>query len=154
MAKGALSNPADTAHLLKRLRTLREDSPRQWGRMSAHQAVCHLSDSFLGVMGRRAIGDRSNPLSRSVMKTIALYAPAKWPKGIPTMPEVDQEIGGTKPTEFEHDRQQLVRLIEEFAQPAQPFCDYRHPVFGAMRPDQWFRWAWLHVDHHLRQFGA
>ena len=137
-----------------RLATLRADSPRQWGRMNAHQALCHLSDSFLGVTGRKQAADRSNPFSRSVMKAVALYVPAKWPKGVPTMPEVDQEIGGTRPVDFEQDRKKLVALIEEFARPEQRWETYRHPAFGCMRADQWQRWGWLHVDHHLRQFGA
>ncbi len=154
MPKNTLAVPADKARLLERLATLRANSPRQWGRMTAHQAVCHLSDSFLGVTGRKSVVDRSNVITRSLLKAVALNGPGKWPHGIRTMPEMDQEIGGTKPTEFERDRTDLLRLIEGFAQPDQDFCSYRHPAFGAMRPDQWFRWAWLHVDHHLRQFGV
>jgi len=29
-----------------------------------------------------------------------------------------------------------------------------HPLFGPMSETQWLRWGYLHVDHHLRQFGA
>jgi hypothetical protein len=29
-----------------------------------------------------------------------------------------------------------------------------HPLFGAMSAAAWLRWAYLHLDHHLRQFGA
>ena len=30
----------------------------------------------------------------------------------------------------------------------------RHPIFGRMSQRAWLRWAYLHMDHHLRQFGA
>ena len=30
----------------------------------------------------------------------------------------------------------------------------RHPVLGPMTRANWMRWAWLHTDHHLRQFGV
>ncbi len=30
----------------------------------------------------------------------------------------------------------------------------RHPVFGLMTRAQWGRWAYRHMDHHLRQFGV
>jgi Protein of unknown function (DUF1569) len=28
-----------------------------------------------------------------------------------------------------------------------------HPLFGRMSASSWMRWAYLHADHHLRQFG-
>ena len=30
----------------------------------------------------------------------------------------------------------------------------RTPIFGRMSGSDWLRWAHLHTDHHLRQFGA
>jgi len=29
-----------------------------------------------------------------------------------------------------------------------------HPIFGGMSERAWLRWAYLHTDHHLRQFGT
>jgi hypothetical protein len=29
-----------------------------------------------------------------------------------------------------------------------------HPIFGRMSHREWLRWAYLHADHHLRQFGV
>ena len=76
-----LAQEQEKADILRRLRTIRADSPRHWGRMSAHQAVCHLSDSFLAVTGQRPASSASGPLQRTVIKWIALYAPLKWPHG-------------------------------------------------------------------------
>lgn len=28
-----------------------------------------------------------------------------------------------------------------------------HPIFGRLSRAAWLRWAYLHMDHHLRQFG-
>jgi hypothetical protein len=99
----SLSQEQDKAEILRRLRTIRADSPRQWGRMSAHQMICHLSDSFLTVTGQRHASPASGPLQRTVIKWIALYAPLNWPTGVPTRPEVDQEAGGTRPSNFAAD---------------------------------------------------
>jgi hypothetical protein len=60
--------------------------------------------------------------------------------------------GGTPPVEWEGDKSELLRLIEWFALPETRKTD--HPIFGKMTEAQWMRWAYLHVDHHLRQFGA
>lgn len=148
-----LAQTQDKAEILRRLRTIRAESPRQWGRMSAHQAICHLSDSFLAVTGQRHASPASGPLQRTVIKWIALYAPLKWPKGVPTRPEVDQEVGGTKPSTFATDVTQLEMLIELVTTRKDCFGP-THPIFGPMSGTDWMRWAYLHMDHHLRQFGC
>ena len=46
----------DAAHVtevIDRLGRLEPTSPRRWGTMTAHEMVCHLSDSFLAVLGDR-----------------------------------------------------------------------------------------------------
>jgi len=53
---------------------------------------------------------------------IALHSMFPWPHGVKTMPEVDQEIGGTKPVEFERDKRALEALIEQFAHAQVPIC--------------------------------
>ena len=151
--KKTLDDPVQRAALIARLLRLAPDSPRQWGRMTSHQAVCHLSDSFRSMMSPTSITSVATPLSRTVIKWIALQAPMTWPHGVKTRPEVDQEIGGTKPVEFAHDRRMLEALIDQFA--ARSGEDFQpHPMFGRLTTGEWHRWGWLHTDHHLRQFGV
>lgn len=147
------ANPSDTAELLLRLQLVTPRSVRLWGRMTSHQMVCHLCDSFRAVVGEKAVAPASG-IGNRMLKYVALYAPTPWPHGIKTRPEVDQEIGGTRPVEFARDKRDLEQLIERFSRPGQDFASYAHPTFGRMSPTQWHRWAYLHVDHHLRQFGA
>ncbi len=148
------SNQEDKAEIFARLRRLRPDSQRQWGKMTAHQAICHLTDSFKCKFGERESTSASNLMTKTLMKWIALKAPLPWPHGVRTMPENDQEIGGTPPVEFEHDRQQLELLIERFCQPSKDLRLQPHPYFGQMTEAEWLRWGYLHCDHHLRQFGV
>lgn len=151
--KRSLTNPNERAELVARLQRLAPESRRQWGRMTPHQAICHLSDSFRGLMGTTPVTSFSTILSRTLIKWVALRLPLKWPPGVQTPPEVDQEIGGTKPVEFERDRRELEALMERFAQ-----CRSRdlqpHPLFGRLSDTEWQRWGYLHMDHHLRQFGV
>ena len=147
-------NLADKKEILGRLIALRPDSRRQWGRMTPHQMICHLSDSFKSRSGEKKISSVSNIFTRTAVKWIALYAPMPWPKGVKTRPEVDQEVNGTPPGDFEGDRRELVALIERFATPAKDAEFHPHPIFGDMSEAEWMRWGYLHCDHHLRQFGA
>jgi hypothetical protein len=121
--------------------------------MTAHQMVCHLGDAFLMMIGERRASSASSVLERTLIKWIALYAPVKWPAGILTRPELDQTAGGTKPEEFFADVARVELLMERAAGAAN--CSTRpHPIFGRMSDAAWMRWAYLHTDHHLRQFGA
>lgn len=149
-----LLNPQDTAEILARVQAVRPDSARQWGRMTPHQMMCHLTDSFVGMMGGKAVSNKSNFFSRSVMKWLALQLPMPWPHGVKTRPEMDQEIGGTPPQEFAPDRQKLRQAIEQFAAPQRAFAFHPHPIFGAMKETEWMIWGYKHADHHLRQFGV
>jgi len=154
MKKKLLCNCDEKATLIARLERVRPDSARKWGRMTSHQMVCHLSDSFRSVTGERESSEVSTAISRTVVKYIALRVPIPWPKGIKTLPESDQEIGGTKPVEFERDVRDLEELVERFTCDGRDCQGWRHPIFGRMSDDDWQRWGYLHMDHHLRQFGV
>ena len=150
-----LDNKLDKAMLLDRLRQVGPHSQRRWGKMTPHQMICHLNDSFKTVIGEREVaGDKSNLLTRSVVRWLALYAPLKWPHGVPTMPENDQERGGTPPEDFQRDLDALAAMIERVTSVQQDFQWRRHPLFAEMSERDWMRWGYLHVDHHLRQFGV
>jgi hypothetical protein len=149
-----LARARDKAEILGRLRTVRPDSRRRWGRMTPHEMICHLNDSFLAVLGRRSVSMATGPLQRTLVKWLALYAPLPWPPGVATRPEIDQKIGGTPPGEFTADVAQLAALVELVATKPESFHGQQHPIFGPLSESTWLRWGYLHMDHHLRQFSA
>ena len=121
--------------------------------MTAHQMVCHLADACRMAMGERRVRPVSSPLPRTLVKWMALYVPVRWRPGIATVPEADQMVLGTRPTEFSRDLGEAIALLESIA--ARRGASWPvHPIFGRMSEAEWQRWAWLHTDHHLRQFGA
>jgi Protein of unknown function (DUF1569) len=148
-----LGNQIDRTALLDRLQQLQPDSQRRWGKMSAHQMVCHLHDSFEAAIGEKQVSSISNLLSRTLVRWIALRVPLRWPHGLPTRPEMDQLQGGTPPQEFTHDVLSLAAIIQRVSSPNRDFQWDRHPAFGEMSDRDWLRWGYLHTDHHLRQFG-
>jgi hypothetical protein len=142
----------DQHEILERLAALKPDGGRRWGKMSCHQMIVHLTDSFLCPMGERLVSPAKPPIPRSIMKWGALYFPMRWPQGVPTRPEMEQDVGGTAPVEFSEDRKKLVELIGRFTNDRFEWSE--HPIFGAMSDKDWMRWGYLHCDHHLRQFGV
>ena len=142
------------AEILRRLKAVRPDSARRWGQMSAHQMICHLSDACRMALSEKRVSPAKGGLNRSLVKWAALYLPLKWPAGIETRPEIDQRCDGTSPAEFSGDVAQLAVLLERVAARRRDADWPEHPIFGRMSHASWMRWAYLHADHHLRQFDA
>ncbi len=147
----SLAREADVAAIRARLGRVSPDSVRRWGRMSAHQMICHVADAFRMATGELPVTDLSSLFGRTVVKGIALYAPLPWPTGrLQTVPELDRVASGACSTDFAADvavlHAQLDRMIASRTWPM-------HPFFGRLSTAQWLRWGYLHTDHHLRQFG-
>ena len=149
-----LARERDKAEILARLKTVRPNAVRRWGRMSAHQMICHLSDAFRMGIGQKPVSRVGGVLHRTILKWTVLYVPVRWPRGIVTVSEIDQELGGTKPVDFAADVAQLESLLELITTQPRGFDWQSHPIFGPMSAGAWLRWGYLHTDHHLRQFGA
>ena len=150
----SLANRADVDALRRRLLIVRADSGRRWGRMSAHQMICHLRDAFLMGTPGVPVSDVSHVANRTIVKWIALYGPARWPRGIATRPEIDQvRGGGTTPAQFADDVAALVALLEVVVTDPRFFDGRGHPICGRLSRSAWLRGGYLHIDHHLRQFG-
>lgn len=149
----SLLHPDVLVATLARVDALRPDSPRQWGTMTPHEAVRHLSDAFRMVNGDRPLPSRSKLLYRTVVRFAALTLPMPFPRGVRTAPGLDPSSGGTPPKEFQRDVDDLKALTERFAATGGRGL-HPHVAFGPLRPGEWGRWAWRHMDHHLRQFGV
>lgn len=148
-----LARSRDKQEILGRLKHIRPDTPRRWGRMSAHQMICHLCDAYRMALGDKHVAPTGGRFHRTMVKWIALYAPVDWRTGILTNPEIDQECGGTKPASFLADVMELETLVERMTSGLANLDGQAHPIFGRLSHRAWLRWGYLHADHHLRQFG-
>ena len=129
------------------------DAQAKWvGTMSSHQMICHLSDSLRAALGEKYISPSTSLLQRAILKPLALWVPISWPHGVKTRPEMDQQQGGTIPLEFLSDLEELRILFGRFCTLEGEFAS--HAMFGQMSKTERMRYAYLHIDHHLRQFGV
>jgi hypothetical protein len=149
-----LSNPRDKEEILRRLQTIGPETPRRWGKMSAHQMVCHLSDGCRMYIGEKKVKPTAGAFRPALLRWIAIWSAMPWPRGFRTAPEINQEIGGTPPAQFAADKRELCALLERLARRPKDFEWQPHPHFGQMSERSWMRLAYLHANHHLRQFGA
>jgi hypothetical protein len=148
----SLSTPADRESITRRLSQLSPQDTARWGKMSVHQMICHLDDSYKFALGEKTVSLATGLLQRTLLKWLALEVPLTWAKGFSTRPEVEQGNGGSPPIEFRQDLDSLLSTLGRFCD-ALPTPHLLHPIFGPMSTKDWMRWGYLHADHHLRQFG-
>ena len=147
-----LFEPSVVQEVKSRLQTLRRDSPRQWGSMSAPQVVAHCARSM-----EMAVGDLNPPrvfigrIFGPVVKPLALGNDRPMKRNSPTAPAL--RITGEPDLDVERDR--LNALIDRFHAGGPSRCTtHPHAFFGRMNPEEWAELMYKHLDHHLLQFGA
>lgn len=139
--------------LLARLHRLRPDSERQWGNMSAHQVLPHLTDQIRICLGELPSKPRGNTLTRKLMGWIALNLPLPMPKNMKTIAELDPARKYmTQPTDFEQDLEALVSAYTRMLHLPETH-HFEHPVFGRLSKKEVIHLTNLHLDHHLKQFS-
>jgi hypothetical protein len=144
---------AETAIQIKeRIRRLEPGSMRQWGQMSAAQAMAHCATTMEWAVGdsfapRMFVGRILGPL----VKSKVLRDDATMRRNAPTSKSLvvadERDLG--------KERERLCALIDRFSLGGPQGCTkHAHTFFGPLTPDEWARLMYKHLDHHLRQFGV
>ncbi len=147
-----LFDPAAADEIRTRLATLGPRNERQWGKMTAAQAIAHCSAGL-----EMASGSRLPPpvfpgrIVGPIIKRLVFRDDAPMRRNSPTMKDlvIDEERDLTQ------ERQRLCVLIDRFAAAGPRGCTtHPHSFFGRLTPEEWAILMYKHLDHHLRQFGA
>ena len=134
----------------RRIRALRPDAQRRWGRMTAPQMVCHLADQLRIALGQIPTQPSAGPLRYTPMKQLVIDV-LPWPKGRIQGPP---EAFTSSPDEWERDVATLLALLDAFGACGGQPTWAPHPSFGRMSGPLWGRLTCRHFDHHLTQFGV
>jgi hypothetical protein len=147
-----LYEASSVLEIKQRIALLKPESPRQWGKMNAAQAIAHCAASM-----EWAVGDRVPPraffpgLLGRLIKPLVLGDDKPFRPNSPTSPDLvvsDQR-------ELDAERQRLSVLIDRFTAGGPIGCTTNpHSFFGRLTPEQWAILTYKHLDHHLRQFGV
>jgi len=154
-----MKNLLDTAcrqEILDRLGRLSPESSRLFGRMDVGQMLCHLADPMRVAFGEIQAVDASNLFTRTFLRWMVLSG-APTPKGkVETFPELDHaKGGGTQPTDFASDLEALRAMISRFVEHASAGKSFApSPVFGELSGRAYGRLMYVHMCHHLEQFGV
>jgi hypothetical protein len=139
---------------IHRIEKLSPSTPAKWGKMNVNQMLCHCADQLRLANGTKPSKFVGNFMLTTVFKWLALTV-LKAPKGkVETVKELKQGRGGTNPTNFDNDKKALIDLIGNFDESFKTNKTVIHPAFGKMNHWQYGRLAYVHLDHHLNQFGV
>ncbi len=149
-----IDDPTTLESLIGRLRALRPDAERRWGTLTAGEMLCHLADGHQWVLAQPASSEGASKIrSRPILKWVALYSPLPWSKRAQTHPSADPKREGTRPGDFEADRERAIESLRKIAEAPAAELSPVHELFGPMSARDWYRSVYRHVNHHLCQFG-
>jgi len=136
--------------LVARIGRAEPDCSRRWGTMTVHQMLVHIGDAAAAALGQRPFSATPRPGPRGLVRFIALYLLPRTPRGIKSGAEPAAKV--LDAAAFAQDRDRAIALLRQLGTPGQRLVA-AHPAFGRMAWGDWMRYAYLHTDHHLRQFG-
>ncbi len=135
--------------ILSRIDQITIGAEARFGKMNAHQMVCHVSDQI-----RMALGIKTDVIpggmdpKEVIEKSLAgEFVPT--PKGLGQV-----EGDGTPPGDFDQDKAELKSLLEVIFNKEDSFKFSPHPYLGPLPKFKWLRVTSFHCDHHLKQFGC
>jgi hypothetical protein len=146
-----LFQPSDVAEIITRIDKLQPNTQRLWGKMDATQMLAHCAVALEVAGGRKVlprlfIGRILGPIFKS-----KFYDDQPFKKNSPTDGAFIIEEG----RDFENEKANLKRLVQQFAKDGAEKCTtHPHVFFGKLTPEQWSIGMYKHLDHHLRQFGC
>jgi hypothetical protein len=147
MPMATLHDEVYRSQIIDRIRSLRRDSPRRWGRMSADQMLWHVNGGLLMALGQMNVPPQKTPMPLAIMRLVVLNLP--WPKGLPTMPM----FVASGSYDFESERARCFQLIEQMTAKSLSGDWPTHPLLGKLSGREASKLQAKHLDHHLKQFG-
>jgi hypothetical protein len=139
--------------IIKRVDSVQLHDRALWGTMNAEEMICHIADPLRVAAGVKSAAFVGNKITKTIVKWLVLTV-LQIPKGkIQTSREFKQGVEGTRPKTIEKDKAAFIALLQNFEKSFENNSLPVHPSFGKMSKWQWARLSYLHIDHHLRQFG-
>ncbi len=137
--------------LRKRIGEITSNSRRLWGTMSAAQMVLHCQKPMEVAEGTLKISIGIGTLLFGRISKSTFLKSDGFEKNLPTSREFKISIE----PDFEIEKEKLLEMVRRFNEfgPA-IITNSKHPFFGNMTANEWGILQYLHLDHHLRQFGV
>jgi hypothetical protein len=140
------------AEIIKRIDSLKPNTPAQWGKMNVNQGLRHMSMAFDIATGELNPTPSKVPrMPKWLLKFFLLFVKPPKEKA-ETFMEMNTVGNNINPTDFEAERTNLKNKIHKFTIMAKLIPENK--LAGKFSKKDWGKLNYNHTDHHLRQFGA
>lgn len=140
----------DNVEILKRLSKLTSETQPLWGKMTVSQMVVHCQKPLDVAVGKLVLSGGLLGFLFGKMAKNSFIKNKGFSKNSPTAPEF--KIAGTP--DFEIEKRTLMGIVEAFGKIGPDIItNKKHPFFGVMTEEEWGVLHYIHLDHHLKQFG-
>lgn len=145
-----LFDPSTKTEIIDRIGRLHPSSTAKWGTMTATEMLyhCNLSNQLVLEETR----DYEKPsIAIRLKKFVVFHLLTHIPRNNrgPERTRTKDKIGDVQ---FGLQLETYVSLIHRLVNHEKPFRSI-HPALGFLTEEEWGRILWMHMDHHLRQFG-
>jgi hypothetical protein len=149
--KKSLFDQVAAAEIVKRFGRLSPANTPLWGKMQITEMLLHCT------LANTCIVEDRSPYQRPALKKRLLTFAAihlihqfphnrKGPGRLHTSGKIDRD-------KFEQQRKACIKSITRFANHKEPITSL-HGGLGFLSDREWGIITWMHMDHHLRQFGV
>ena len=138
--------------ILNRIEKLNENTTANWGKMNVGQMLKHCQQLMKIALGKRKMKGKAGFFIKIIFKLFKpmMYNDRPWKRNIVTA----REFVITGPQDFETEKNNIIKLINEFASKKNNTNWPKHPIFGVFTTEQRGQMQYKHLDHHLTQFGV
>jgi hypothetical protein len=143
-----LHDPTFRNSIEARLKALRPDAPRKWGRMNPDQMLWHVNQFLTWAIGEESAERQKNPIPAPLLRFFVLYMP--WPTSAPT----HKNALAKGDYDFDTERERCLALIGRFASRPLDGPWPEDPAFGSVTGKFTSKLQAKHLDYHFRQFSG
>lgn len=139
--------------LSDRLKKLSVNSKPQWGNMTAVEMMRHCTEAINLTLQTRPPSNHNSTFRQKLNKFLILHFIKKIPKGKQAPKQINMALRPFTLDTFENEQANYHEALQRFKTHKTPILN-SHPYFGKMINKQWGIVTWMHLDHHMRQFGV
>jgi hypothetical protein len=145
----SIFDKTDNQSIVSRINNLNSDSQALWGKMSVDQMLKHANETIIVAFGETEV--KVNFVLRFLGRILKKNA---FNKGFGKNSPTAKEFIFTEHYDFNEVKTELIKNFSRFTEGHQSITVMNHPFWGKMTYDDWNKLMWIHIDHHLKQFGV
>jgi hypothetical protein len=138
--------------IIHRSLLLTDDTKPNWGTMNSPEMLHHCANAIRATIKQKSEA-KASTTKQKVARFLMLNILSSFPKGAKTPKVLDVKLNKVSGLTLTNELANFEDALNEFYT-FDGNINTTHPYFGNLSRRQWGILTWMHMDHHLRQFGV